>query len=73
MGEAAKGVKTHRRIDVIAKNCLAGLQFSREEALDTLSQKLVPESRVAFDACLYRSFEIASKWQGYVSFAFRAL
>jgi hypothetical protein len=59
VGEVAQRFKAYGRVDVIAQNGLAGLELSGEETFNALAQKLVPESRIAFDAGLYGSLKIA--------------
>src|SRR6059036_1535117 len=65
--EAAQLLKPYSGIDVIAQNALARLNLSGEKAFNTLAQKLVPKSRIAFDPGLYGTFEIAGQRHAYVS------
>ena len=60
MREITQRVETNRRVYVIAQNGLAGFEFPREKTFHALTQKLVPEGRVLFDASLYRLFKISS-------------
>jgi hypothetical protein len=59
VGELAQRFKANGRIDVIAQNGLAGFELSGEETFNPLAQKLVLESRIAFDAGLDGSLKTA--------------
>jgi hypothetical protein len=57
--EAAQLFKAYRGVNVITQNGFAGLELSGEETFDAFAQKLVPKSRIAFDAGLSGFLEIA--------------
>src|SRR5919198_1518434 len=71
--KTAQLFKADGAIDVITQNGFASLQLSGEKAFNALAQKLVPESRIGFDAGLYGFFEIARQRHGYVSLVLRSL
>lgn len=59
MRSFAELLKTDRRVDVIAKDSLAGLDIARKKAIHGLADKALAELGIPLHPCLKRFFEIS--------------
>ena len=61
MGQLAELLEAHRRVDVIPKDRLRGLELAGQQALHGLPEKLFTELRISVDPVSDSRLEISAK------------